>query len=233
MTIRHPRAPSAPLSDPDAVLLRAEEEKRTGAAARADRAGTLFEPLVFHTWGGLARTGSSRALFGQILARIVDNRPGFDKDFKLAEILEGFSCILLSQIAEQLSSVLASTEIPVIPSCDLPDSVDEYGNALFGQHSHPSQRMDDVERVPHRMERAIHTPTDLLPQQQREQDSVQPPQFLSSQLDPGAWLPLGIGPIPLFHLPPIIQANDPDVDPLLLRILETALSNGDMALPAV
>ena len=57
ITIRHPRAPSAPLSDPDAVLLRAEEEKRTGAAARADRAGTLFEPLVFHTWGGAGKDG--------------------------------------------------------------------------------------------------------------------------------------------------------------------------------
>ena len=89
------------------------------------------------------------------------------------------------------------------------------------------------------MERATHTPVELLPHPQEQRhhasvfETVQLPQILSPQLDPGAWLPLGIGPLPLFPLPPVIQANDPEVDPLLLRIMENTLSNDDLFPAAV
>jgi hypothetical protein len=61
LTIRHPRAPSTSFADPDNTLLQAEQEKRRNAATRAERAGALFEPLVFHTWAGLSKKGSSKA----------------------------------------------------------------------------------------------------------------------------------------------------------------------------
>lgn len=140
LTIRHPRAPGLPFSDPDRVLLRAEEDKRRGAEAQARASDTIFEPLVLHTWSGVANGGTSKTFLGQWLQRVIENRPGSDKDRKAAEIHEGLSCILFSQIAEQLSGITLSSEIPVVPSCHLPDRIDEFGNALPGVHSVPIER---------------------------------------------------------------------------------------------
>ena len=127
ITIRHPG-----ISDADKSLLRAEDEKRKGAAQAAAAAGILFEPLVFHVWGGLPASGSSKQLFTSLLQRVAENRPGLDKERKVEEIMEGLSCILMSQLAEQLLAVLSSSEIPVVPACSLPQFVDEYGNAVPG-----------------------------------------------------------------------------------------------------
>ena len=148
LTIRHPRAPGLPFSDPERVLLRAEEEKRRGAEAHARASDTIFEPLVLHTWSGVAAGGSSKTFLGQWLQRVVENRPGTDKDRKMGEIHEGLSCILFSQIAEQLSAVTSSSEIPVVPSCDLPDRVDEFGNALPGVHTVPIDRQLRLRKRP-------------------------------------------------------------------------------------
>ena len=127
LTIRHPG-----ISDADKSLLRAEDEKRKGAARAAEAAGVLFEPLVFHVWGGLPSTGTSKQFFNTLLNRIAENRPGLDKERKVEEITEGLSCILMSQLAEQLLAVLSSSEIPVVPACSVPEFVDVYGNAVPG-----------------------------------------------------------------------------------------------------
>ena len=127
ITIRHPG-----FSDADKSLLRAEDEKRKGAARAAEAAGTLFEPLVFHVWGGLPPTGTSKQFLNTLQNRIVENRPGLDKERKVEEITEGLSCILMSQLAEQLLAVLSSSEIPVVPACSVPEFVDAYGNSVPG-----------------------------------------------------------------------------------------------------
>ena len=49
ITVRHPKSPGTAFSDAEGALLRAEKEKRAGASTRAEMAGSLFEPLVFHT----------------------------------------------------------------------------------------------------------------------------------------------------------------------------------------
>lgn len=128
LTVRHPRAPGSAMSDAEGSLLRAEKEKRLGASARAELAGAQFEPLVFHTWSGVPNSGSSKTFLGQWMSRVVENRPGVDKDRKVREIKEGLSCILMAQVAEQLQRVQDSREIPVLPNLRIPDFVDEAGN---------------------------------------------------------------------------------------------------------
>ena len=100
LTVLHQRAQGTSFSDPDRLLLRAEEEKRQMASTRAQLSGCLFEPLVFHKWSGVPNAGSSRSFLGRWIARIVENRPGLDKERKANELLEGLSCILFAQIAE-------------------------------------------------------------------------------------------------------------------------------------
>jgi hypothetical protein len=128
LTVRHPRAPGSGFTDPEKTLLKAEEDKRKGAESRAAPNGTIFEPLVFHTWSGVPSTGTSKRFLSQWTTRIVENRPGLDKDFKTNEIQEGLSCILFAQIAEQLEAIRGSNEIPVTPNLRIPEWVDAYGN---------------------------------------------------------------------------------------------------------
>ena len=82
--------------------------------------------------GGLPSTGTSKQFFNTLLNRIAENRPGLDKERKVEEITEGLSCILMSQLAEQLLAVLSSSEIPVVPACSVPEFVDVHGNAVPG-----------------------------------------------------------------------------------------------------
>ena len=62
------------------------------------------------------------------MARVVENRPGLDKDRKIREIKEGLSCILMAQVVEQLLRVQDSREIPVLPNLRIPDFVDAAAN---------------------------------------------------------------------------------------------------------
>lgn len=141
LTIRHPRAPGTPFGDPERVLLRAEEEKRAGADSNARSAAVSFEPLVLHTWAGMAATGSSKGFWSSWVSKVTENRPGADKERKISEIHEGFSCILFSQIAEQLLTIVGHTEIPVIPTClEIAAMVDEYGNSVEGIQPVPYAR---------------------------------------------------------------------------------------------
>lgn len=128
LTVRHPRAPGSGFADPEKTLLKAEEDKRKGAESRAAITGTIFEPLVFHTWSGVPSTGSSKRFLAQWISRVVENRPGLNMELKSNEVQEGLACILFAQIAEQLEAVRGSNEIPVIPNLRIPDWVDAYGN---------------------------------------------------------------------------------------------------------
>ena len=137
LTVRHTRAPGLSHSDPERVLLKAEEDKRKGAEPQASITNTSFEPLVLHTWSGVSTSGTSNATLKKVLQRIAENRPGLDRDQTLNDVTEGLSCILFTQIAEQLTNVLTSTEVPVIPACNLPDYVDEFGNEASGLLCNP------------------------------------------------------------------------------------------------
>jgi hypothetical protein len=126
------------LTDPEKTLTKAEEDKRAAAAHRAAEAAVDFEPLVFHTWSGVPATGSSKKFLSKWLQRVVENRPGLDRDRKTNEIQEGLSCILFSQIAEQLQTIVGSNEIPVLPNLRIPDWVDPFGNEV-GQPPEPKR----------------------------------------------------------------------------------------------
>ena len=131
LTIRHPRAPGSSFTDPDGCLLQAEEEKRRGASARADRVGALFEPLVFHTWAGLSRKGTSRAFLTTYLRRVAENRTG-DPSLRVEEMVQGLSCIVMAQVAVQILNTRPHLELPVYPNLTIPSMVDDFVNELRG-----------------------------------------------------------------------------------------------------
>ena len=132
ITIRHPRALGLPFVDPDGILLAAETEKRKFAQNRAHTADCLFEPLVLHTWSGCSGKGTSRSFLNNLLNKIAYNRPGADKPAKLNEMVQGLSCIVAAQVADQIAAAIGPWEIPVMPAWEIPLRVDEYGNGLPG-----------------------------------------------------------------------------------------------------
>ena len=238
LTVRHPRAPGQSHSDPERVLVKAEEDKRKNAEPQAAIANASFEPLVLHTWSGVSTSGTSNATLKKVLQRISENRPGLDRDQTLSDITEGLSCILFSQIAEQLTNVLASTEVPVIPACNLPDYVDEFGNEASGLLCNPPlSRRDSPQHPQHPADnhaayrQAVASPDRSHP----AQPEPHPPPGITSDQSSSSTDLLPIHPDlpwyfpdPVAGLPPlqITTLQDRDlfpIDPLLLQTLHQFL----------
>ena len=61
-------------------------------------------------------------------------------------MIQGLSCIVAAQVAEQISAAIGPWEIPVMPAWEIPTRTDEHGNSLPGVKRPPTDSYAELSR---------------------------------------------------------------------------------------